>query len=80
MIEVAAIQMVKNDSNAALDWLEQAYKKGFREYGYLERDAVFTPLAETPRFRQLLQQMQRDVAAMRQRARDRGLMDLAKLD
>jgi tetratricopeptide (TPR) repeat protein len=80
MIEVAAIQMVKNDSNAALDWLEQAHKKGFREYGYLERDAVFTPLAETPRFRQLLQQMQRDVAEMRQRARDRGLMDLAKLD
>jgi len=80
MIELAAIQMVKDDSNAALDWLEQAYKKGFREYGYFERDTVFTPLAGTPRVRQLVQQMQRDVAAMRQRARDRGLMDLAKLD
>ena len=80
MIELAAIQMVKDDPEAALGWLDQAYKKGFREYGYLGRDAVFTPLADTPRFRQLLQQMQSDVAAMRQRARDRGLTDLAKLD
>jgi hypothetical protein len=80
MIELAAIQMVKDDPEAAIGWLDQAYKKGFREYGYLERDAAFTPLADTPRFRQLLQQMQADVATMRQRARDRGLMDLDKLD
>ncbi len=80
MIELAAIQMIKDDPEAAIGWLDQAYKKGFREYGYFERDTVFTPLAGTTRFRQLLQQMQRDVAAMRQRARDRGLMDLAKLD
>ncbi|HEX2341538.1 MAG TPA: hypothetical protein VHI98_13760 [Vicinamibacterales bacterium] len=80
MIEVAAVHMIKDDSKAALDRLEQAYKYGFRDYGHLARDPVLAPLADTPRFRQLLQQMQRDVAAMRQRARDRGLMDLDKLD
>jgi hypothetical protein len=72
--------MVKDDPEAAIGWLDQAYKKGFREIGHLERDAFFTPLAGTSRFRQLLQQMQADVATMRQRARDRGLMDLGKLD
>jgi eukaryotic-like serine/threonine-protein kinase len=80
MIELAAIQMVKDDPDAAIGWLDQAYKKGFREYGYLERDTAFTSLVGTSRFRQLLQQMQGDVATMRQRARDRGLMDLGKLD
>jgi tetratricopeptide (TPR) repeat protein len=80
MIELAAIQMVKDDPDGAIGWLDQAYKKGFREYGYLERDTVFTPLVGTSRFRQLLQQMQGDVTTMRQRARDRGLMDLGKLD
>jgi serine/threonine protein kinase/Flp pilus assembly protein TadD len=80
MIEVAAVHMIKDDPEAALDSLEEAYQKGFRAYDFVERDRVFAPLRDSPRFRQLVQQMQQDVAAMRQRARERGLMDLEKLD
>ncbi|PYR47350.1 MAG: hypothetical protein DMF89_19095 [Acidobacteria bacterium] len=77
--ELAAVTTIRGDRNSALEWLERAYFAGHRDYGVLERDPIFESLRPDSRFRDLTQRMKNDVAAMRQRAADRGLLDLASL-
>jgi tetratricopeptide (TPR) repeat protein len=78
-IALAAISLLNNDRTSALDWLNRAYDAGNRDYGLLERDPILQPLHSDPQFRALLERMKSDVLRMRERAQQRGLMDLSSL-
>jgi TolB-like protein/Tfp pilus assembly protein PilF len=78
-IALAAISLLKSDRASALDWLNRAYDAGNRDYGLLERDPILQPLHSDPQFRALLERMKSDVLRMRERAQQRGLMDLSSL-
>ena len=78
-VELAAIHALKQDGQASLEALARAYDAGYREYGYLERDPIFTPLRTDERFRALLDRMRRDVDTQRQAARERGLLEIDAL-
>jgi hypothetical protein len=78
-VELGAIAALGKREDSALDWLSRAYDSGYREYGLLERDPAFAVVRGTPRFRALLDGMRRDVAAQRQAAREKGLLDFDSL-
>jgi tetratricopeptide (TPR) repeat protein len=78
-IELAAVAALRGEADAALEWLERAFEAGYRDYGFLERDPIFRPLANDARFGRVLDRMRRDVEAQRERARTRGLLELKSL-
>jgi hypothetical protein len=79
-VELAAAAALRKDTNAALDWLERAFKGGYRNYGFLERDPILLAQLRTDaRFRDVLERMRRDVEAQRARARTRGLLEVESL-
>ncbi len=77
--ELGAIAALRGRQTVALDWLGRAYDAGSREYGLLERDPAFAALRGNARFLSLVDSMRRDVAAQRQAARERGLLDIEAL-
>jgi len=77
--ELGATAALRGRTSMALDWLGRAYDAGSREYGLLERDPAFTALRGHPRFLALVDAMRRDVAAQRQAAREKGLLDIDSL-
>lgn len=77
--ELGAIAALRGRDAVALDWLGRAYDAGSREYGLLERDPAFATLRGHARFLSLLDSMRRDVAAQRQAAREKGLLDIDAL-
>jgi non-specific serine/threonine protein kinase len=77
-VEVAAAAALRGDHQAAFDWLSRAHDAGYRDHGWLERDPILAPLAGA-RFEEILTRMRNDVAAQRERARARGLLDLDAL-
>ena len=77
--DLAAVSAIKREPRAALEWLNLAYTAGYRDYGVLARDPIFASLKPDAEFGRLLERMRNDVAAMRERARQRGLLDLAAL-
>jgi hypothetical protein len=79
-LDMAAAFMIRGERDAAIESLEAAVKRGHRNYGALLRDPIFTAVAGEPRFRALIQQTKTDVERQRQRALDRGLLDLSALD
>jgi eukaryotic-like serine/threonine-protein kinase len=78
-VELAAAAALRGDTAAALDWLERAFEGGQRDHGSLERDPILAPLRGHPRFKAVIDSMQRDVDAQRLRAAERGLLDLTGL-
>jgi tetratricopeptide (TPR) repeat protein len=78
-VELAAVAALRGEGTAALEWFEQAFDAGYRDYGFLERDPIFRPLSNDARFMRLLDRMRRDVEAQRERARTRGLLELKSL-
>jgi TolB-like protein/Flp pilus assembly protein TadD len=58
----------RGDTAAALEWLERGYQAGFRAHRLLARDPLFDGVRAHPRFRQVVQRMQADVAVMRRHA------------
>jgi cell division septum initiation protein DivIVA len=78
-IELAAAAVLRKDTNAALDWLARAHEAGYRDYGFLERDPILAELGTNRRFREILDRMRRDVDAQRERARQRGLLQMEGL-
>jgi TolB-like protein len=78
-VELAAAAALRGEADAALEWLERAFEAGYRDYGFLERDPIFTPLGRDARVVRMLDRMRRDVAAQRERARTRGLLELKSL-
>ncbi len=67
-IEMAAISAVRGDTSTALEWLEHAYQRGFKDPRVLARDPFFDGIRAHPQFQRLSARMQEDVAAMRRRA------------
>jgi TolB-like protein len=78
-VELAAISALRREHDAALQWLSRAYDSGYRYFGLLERDPIMVALRADQRFREILERMRHDVDAQRQRARERGLLDLQAL-
>jgi hypothetical protein len=78
-VELAAAAALRGAADAALEWLEQAFEAGYRDYGFLERDPIFRPLGSHARFVNVLDRMRRDVGVQRERARARGLLELQSL-
>ena len=78
-VELAAAAALRGEADTALEWLEQAFEAGYRDYGFLERDPIFRPLGSHARLVSVLDRMRRDVAAQRERARTRGLLELQSL-
>ena len=75
-IELAGIRVLQGERDGAVEALTRAYDSGARDYGFLEADPMFAPIHSDPRFRAILDRMAQDVAAQRQRAAARGLLDL----
>ena len=46
-VELAAVAALQGDADTALEWLGLAFEAGYRDYGFLERDPLFRPLAAT---------------------------------
>jgi hypothetical protein len=78
-IELAAASVLRGDRSRALEWLGQAYDAGFRDYGTLERDPILSPLRGDAKFQSILDRIRKDVAAQRERARQRGLLEFDSL-
>jgi len=64
-MELAAVQAALGDTEAALEWAEQAYDLGFKWYVGLAADPAFGAIQDDPRWLELLSRMERDVAEQR---------------
>jgi len=79
-VERAAAAALRKDTNGALDWLARAVDAGYRDYDFIDHDPIFrAQLGPDPRLAVLVQRMRRDVDAQRERARQRGLLELESL-
>ena len=68
---------MRQDTNAALEWLQRAHDGGYRDYSFLERNPILKrQMGSDPRFIEIIDRMRRDIATQRERARQRGLLDL----
>jgi hypothetical protein len=76
---LAAVSALRREHDAALHWLFRAYDGGYRYFGLLERDPIMKALHGDQRFNEVLERMRHDVDTQRQRARERGLLDLQAL-
>ncbi len=68
LIEMAAIQALRRQPDAALASLERAYAAGMRDYRMLAFHPAFAGLRDAARFRGLVSRMTADVSEMRRRA------------
>jgi TolB-like protein/Flp pilus assembly protein TadD len=79
-VELAAAAALRGDSRSALEWLRRAVDGGYRDDGFLERDPILKRQLGSDRgFKDLLEEIRSDVAAQRERARARGLLELQPL-
>ena len=69
-MELAAMYSLRGNTQQALEWLELAYASGARDYRALEIDPFFEKLRADSHFKQITQRMAREVAQMRERARE----------
>jgi tetratricopeptide (TPR) repeat protein len=77
-VELAAVSAMRQDATGALEWLQRAYDGGYRDYSFLEPNPILKQqLGTDARFVAFLDRMRGDVAAQRERARQRGLLDLS---
>jgi hypothetical protein len=67
-LEMAALYAARRQKEPALEWLQQAYNAGCRDPRTLVRDPMFESLRNEPRFKDLLDRMNKDIAAMRSRS------------
>ena len=49
-VELAAAAALRGEADGALQWLDRSFEAGYRDYGFLERDPIFRPLATDARF------------------------------
>jgi DNA-binding winged helix-turn-helix (wHTH) protein/tetratricopeptide (TPR) repeat protein len=77
-VELASICAVRGDDDESLQWLEHAYRLGYRQSDYLAVDPMFVTLRNDPRFANVLSRMALDVRRMLANAERDGL--LARID
>jgi hypothetical protein len=78
-MEAAAALALVGDADAAFAEFQRAYDAGWRDYGIAAIDPMLAALRGDSRFGALLGRAKEDVAAQRERARQRGLLDFAPL-
>jgi hypothetical protein len=78
-MDVAAAAALQGDTKGPLSELQRAYDNGWRDYGIASIDPMLSSLRDHPDFRALVDRTRRDVAAQRDQARARGLLDLSGL-
>jgi TolB-like protein/Tfp pilus assembly protein PilF len=76
-MEDAALFVMQDRRTDALDALEAGVRAGWRDVPFLRRDPLLAPLRGDPRFAAIVQQVEREVAAMRARADFSSLDDWA---
>lgn len=64
---IASIHASRGETEEAYRWLDQAYQRGWRDFGHLRMNAHFDEMRGEPRFQRLLSRMEADVAEMRAR-------------
>lgn len=74
LYENATLHLMRGDRAAALESLEAACNAGFRDLVLLKMDPLLAPLANEPRFIQVIDRIDRDVREMRAR------IDLREID
>jgi TolB-like protein/Tfp pilus assembly protein PilF len=70
-LQVAFIHAARGEIDEALRWLEQARNAGWLGYPDYGWNPLLDPLRQDPRFQALMKRIDGDVAAMRQRVRNR---------
>jgi TolB-like protein len=78
-MELGVARALLGDANGAFAEFERAYGAGWRDYGIAAIDPMLATVRNDPRFGALLDRARSDVAAQRERARQRGLFDFAPL-
>jgi hypothetical protein len=78
-MEAGAARALVGDLNGAIAELQRAYDAGWRDYGIAVIDPMLSGVRDDSRFRALVDRARTDVAAQRERARQRGLLDFAPL-
>ncbi len=74
-VEYAALSALEGNREEAFRWLEGGVGSQFTGHRFLRLDPRFDSLSSDPRFNELLERMEADVAAMRGRV-ERGEVDL----
>ena len=66
--EIAAIHATRGENDQALEWLAKAFAAGYKDYSTLGRHRIFAAVRTDPRFQNVLKQMERAVAKMREQS------------
>ncbi len=66
--EIAAIHATRGEHDQALEWLAKAFAAGYKDYATLGRHPIFLRVRKDTRFQNVLKQMERAVAAMREQS------------
>ena len=77
-INIAAASMIRDDREAAFEYLTRAVNSGYPDYPFLD-DPIFEPISADPRVRALIDRMTAEVTRQRARAADRALLELGSL-
>ena len=78
-MEAAVARALVGDADGAFAEFQRAYDAGWRDYGVAAIDPMLAALRADPRFAALVERARSDVAAQRERARQRGLFDFSPL-
>jgi DNA-binding SARP family transcriptional activator/TolB-like protein len=69
-LDFAALYALRGDTELALGWLERSRQAGEKDYRFVGRDPFYMKLRGDPRFQRILQRMEAEIAAMRERAEE----------
>ncbi|HXG00575.1 MAG TPA: hypothetical protein VNL69_07305, partial [Bacteroidota bacterium] len=74
-VAIGTIHAIRSRPEEAVSWLRTAVERGWRDYRWATLEPMFESLRSRPDFRALMDDLRARLAAMRQRAQERGLLD-----